>query len=241
MDNLIVKDTMEIFCIDNSNTANVFFLGINTKSNLVQKMTNTILKAGIGNLPVGLIQTGKDMTFSVDPIFWNDSVLGMISGNVAAPGTSTVKYFDKGLTVSSGLVTLTAATPIAATTADIFDATNTHYSATVSGQNATIASPPVDGAVVTAIYNISVSGGITNLDAASFPKSFKLYGHTVAYNPSTNTIESDIYLILNSAISDGAINAAFEVGKESILPIMFQILIPINSTSFGQYLNIPRV
>jgi len=220
MDNLLIKDTMEVFCVDNSNSANVFFLGINTKSNLVQKMTNTILRGAIGNLPKGILQTAKDMTFTVDPLFWNDSVLGLISGNSAINGTATVKFFDKDLVVSGGVATLTAATPIVGTIADIFDSTNKHYSAAIATNQATITSPPTDGEIVTAVYDILVQGSITNLDAASFPKSFKLYSHTVSYDPSTNEIASDIYLVLNSGISDGAINAALKQEKN-----LFNLLI----------------
>lgn len=239
MDNLLIKDTMEVFAIDNSNTANVFFLGVNTKASFVQKLSNTILRGAIGNLPKAILQTAKEATYEVDPLLWSDSVIGMLSGTTASSGTATVKYFEKDLVVAAGKVTLTG-TP-SGTTCDLFDANNKHYSGTIATGVVTITpTAPADGSILTAVYDTSVTGDITDLDAASFPKSFKLYGHTVAYNPDTSAIVSDIYLILTNAIPDGSLNAAFEAGKESTLPIMFQIITPTNSTSFGTYLNIPR-
>lgn len=246
-DNLLIKDTMEVFAIDNSNSANVFFLGINSKANFAQKMTNTILRGNIGNFPVALLQTAKDLTYDVTPVLWSDSSMGMLSGNTATSGTATVKYFDKNLvvggTASTPTLALTASTPtINGTTADIFDATNTHYNSTIASGVATITGStlPALGSIVTAVYNISVTGNITDLNAANFPKSFKLYAHTVSYNPNTNVVASDIYLVLNAGIPDGSINALFEAGKESNLPIKFQLLVPTGSTSFGSYINVSR-
>jgi len=239
MDNLLIKDTMEVFAIDNSNTANVFFLGINTKANFVQKLSNTILRGGIGNLSKSILQTAKDATYEVSPLLWSDSLIGMLSGTTASSGSATVKYFEKDLVVSAGKVTLTG-TP-SGTTCDLFDANNKHYTGTISTGVVTITpTAPPDGTILTAVYDTSVTGDITNLDAASFPKSFKLYSHTVAYNPNTNAIVSDIYLVLTNAVPTGDLNAAFEAGKESTLPITFQILTPVNSTSFGSYINVPR-
>jgi len=239
MDNLLIKDTMEVFCVDNSDSTNVFFLGINSKSAFVQKMSNTIIRGAIGNLPKGILQTAKDATFEVDPLFWNESILGMQSGTTASSGTATVKYFEKDLEVASGKVTLTG-TP-AGTTCDLFDANNKHYTGTIATDLVTITpTAPTDGTLLTAVYDTSVTGDITDLDAASFPKSFKLYSHGIAYNPDTNVIVSDIYLVLNAGVPDGSINGAFEAGKESLLPIIFQLLTPINSSSFGSYINVPR-
>lgn len=241
MDNLLIKDTMEIFSIDNKTPTNVYFLGINSKSTLTQKLSNTVLRGGIGNLPVSLLQTAKDMTFAVDPLLWNESIMGMLQGTTATSGTTTVKYFDKGLTMgSAGALTLSS-TPLAGTTVDVFDSLDTHYTATFIGTSATIAAtPPSSGTVVTAVYSVSVTGNITDLNAATFPRSFTLYGHTIAYNPNTEVIASDIYLVFTQAIPQGDLNAALQAGKESTLPITFQILTPIGGTSFGSYINVAR-
>lgn len=242
MDNLLIKDTMEIFGVDNKTPTNVYFLGVNSKSTLTQKLTNTVLRGALGNLPVALIQTAKDATFAVDPVLWNESIMAMLQGTTATSGTATVKYFDKGLTVgSAGALTLSS-TPLTGTTVDVFDSLDTHYTATFVGTSATIpATPPSSGTVVTAVYSVSVTGTITDLNAATFPRAFTLYGHTVAFNPATDVIAADIYLVFNQAIPQGDINAALQAGKESTLPITFQLLIPINSTSFGSYINVPRL
>lgn len=239
MDNILIKDTMECFLVDNSDTTNVYFLGINSKSSFVQKLSNTVIRGGIGNLNRAYLQTQKDATFEVDPILWNNSLIGVLNGTNSASGSITTKGFEHDLVVASGKVTLTTTTT--ATTCDLFDASGTHYTGTIATQVVTIApTVPADGTILTAVFDQTLTGDITDLDAASFPKSFKIYSHTIGYNPDTNAIALDLYLQLNVGVPTGDFTASFEAGKESLLPIIFQLLVPQNSTSFGKWISVPR-
>lgn len=237
MDNVVIKDTMEVFLQDIATPTNVYFLGINSKATWVKKLSNTILRGGIGNLPKYILQTANEATYQVDPLFWGDSLIGILNGTSSASGTATVKVTEK-LQVASGSVTVVG-TP-SGTTADVFDPLGKHYVGTIATKVVTITSPPADGTWVTVTYDSSVTGNITNLSADKFPVAHKIFAHTVAYDPSSQAIISDIYLNFYQATPDGSINAALEAGKESVLPILFQLTTPVNSNDFGQYIVVPR-
>lgn len=237
MDNIVIKDTFEVFLQAASTPTEVYFLGINSKADWVKKLNNTILRGGIGNLPKYVLQDSNEMEFSVDPLFWADNLIGVLSGTTTASGTATVKINEK-LQVTSGAVTVVG-TP-SGTTADVFDANNKKYTGTIAAKVVTITSPPADGTWVTVVYDSSVTGDITTLSADKFPKAFKLFAHTIAYNPATQTITNDIYLNFTQATPDGSMNATLQAGKEASLPIKFLLTTPINSNDFGQFINVAR-
>lgn len=237
MDNLIMKDTFEVFLQDIQTPANVFFLGINSKTDWVKKLSSTILAGGVGNLPKAILQTSNEQTFSVEPLFWNDSLIGILSGTTSASGTATVKISEK-LQVTSGAVTVVG-TP-SGTTATVFDSVNKQYAGTIAAKVVTITSPPTDGSWVTVVYDSSVTGNITNLSADKFPKAYKVFAHSIAYNPQTQAVAQDVYLNFYQAVPDGAMNSSFASGKEAVQPINFMLTVPVNSNDFGQFITVSR-
>jgi len=237
MDNIVLKDTFEVFLQDIQTPANVFFLGINTKTDWVKKLTSTILRGGIGNLPKFILQDSNEQEFSVEPLFWGDSLIGILSGTTSASGTATVKVSEK-LQVTSGAVTVVG-TP-SGSSATVFDAVNKQYVGTIAVKVVTITAPPADGTWVTVVYDSSVTGNITALSADKFPKAYKIFAHTVAYLPSTQTITQDIYLNFYQATSDGNMSASFAAGKEAVLPLKFMLTTPVQSNDFGQYITVAR-
>lgn len=238
MDNLILKDTFEVFLQDISTPANVFFLGINTKADWVKKMSSTILKGGIGNLPKAILQDSNEMEFSVDPLYWMDSLIGITSGTTTASGTATVKVTER-LQVTSGSVTVVG-TPTG-TTCSVFDANNKLYSGTIASKVVTIATPPADATWVSVVYDSSVTGNITALSADKFPKAYKIFAHTIAYAPQSQTVVEDIYLNFYQATNDGNMTASLGAGKEANIPLKFMLTTPVNSNDFGQYITVTRV
>jgi len=237
MDNIVLKDTFEVFLQDIQTPANVFFLGINTKTDWVKKLSSTILRGGIGNLPKFILQDSNEQEFSVDPLFWGDSLIGILSGTTSASGTATVKVSEK-LQVASGAVTVVG-TPVGSS-ATIFDAVNKQYVGAFTLKVAAITSPPADGTWVTIVYDSTVTGNITNLSADKFPKAYKIFAHTIAYLPSTQSIVQDVYLNFYQATCDGNMSASFEGGKEAVLPLKFMLTTPVQSNDFGQYITVPR-
>jgi len=237
MDNIVLKDVFEVFLVDIQTPANVFFLGINSKTDWVKKLTSTILRGGIGNMPKYVLQDSNEQTFSVEPLFWGDSLISILSGTTDSSGTATVKINEK-LQMVGGVVTVVG-TP-SGTTATIFDAQNKQYSGTVALKEITVTTPPEDG-WVTVVYDSLVTGNITNLSADKFPKAYKIFAHSIAYSPATQAIISDIYLNFYQATCDGNMSASFAPGKEAVIPLNFMLTTPLNSNDFGQYITVPRV
>lgn len=237
MDNIIIKDTMEIFIQSLIDPTEVYFLGINLKSNWVKKLSNTIGHGGLNNLPKYLLQTANEMTLSVEPLFWDDSFISLSSGDTNTNGTATIKVNEK-LEVISGIINLNG-NP-SGINCDIFDANNRHYVGTIADKTVTILNPPPDNTLVTIIYDSVVTGSITNLNASNFPKAYRIFGHTIGFSPKTQQVVNDLYINYFKAIPDGNLNMALEAGKNSTIPINFQIITPINSNSFGQYISVLR-
>lgn len=240
MDNVVLKDTFEVFLQDIQTPANVFFLGINSKADWVKKLTNTILRGGIGNLPKYILQDSNEQEFSVDPLFWGDSLIGILSGTTTVAGTPTVKVNEKLQVTTGGLVTVVG-TPVG-TTCNVFDKYNNLLAGAIAAKVVTITGTPAPavGDWVTVVYDSSLAGNITNLSADKFPKAYKIFAHTIAYSPSTQTVISDVYLNFYQATPDGNMNATFQPGKEATLPIKFMLTTPVQSNDFGQYITVLR-
>lgn len=239
MDNLILKDVYDVYAQSIANPSDVTFLGLNSKADWNQKLNNTILRAGIGMLSKALIQDSRESTFSVEPLLFSESLMKMITGTVTTNGSATVKVNER-LQITGGEITIVGTPATGVTTADCFDAQGKHYAGTIATKVVTITSPPADGTWITVCYDSTVTGNITPLSADKFPQAYKLFAHTVLWNPETNTIYADVYLNFYKAIPDGTHNLSVSAGKEATQPVNFQLLTPLSSNDFGQYISVPR-
>lgn len=236
MDNLQLRDTMIVYAKDLA-TSDVYLFGVTSKAEWSQKIKTDVIRGGIGNYVQGVLASDKEMEFSVDPVFFNESVLIMNSGVGFSNGTATVKTFENNLKVSGGKVTL-AGTP-KGSSVDIFDQFGKKYAGTYATGQVTITSPPADGSYVTAVYDKDVTGNILTLSADKMPKNFELWAYTIGYDPNTNAVKADIWLHLNKAMPTGEFSVGLEA-KNNVTPIKFIAQCPIGSTSFGEYISVPR-
>lgn len=85
-----------------------------------------------------------------------------------------------------------------------------------------------------------VNGNILDLDADKLPKNYKVQLHGIAYDPETNVIVADIYWIFNKALPNGNLEETFEAGTNKTTEITFTAQVPTGSSSYGQYVVVPR-
>jgi len=241
MDNIIVKDTMEVYLKDLSDATKTYFFGITSKADWASKIKNELLKGGIGNFTQGILFSEREEEFNVTPLYFSDSIVGIQHG-VAPTSGSTDVMTNENLKVGvggTGKVTLVGTPKTGTTTMEVFDAQGKKYTGTYATGVTTIATPPVDGTYVTVVYPQTVTANIIDLRADTIPKNYMIWAKTICYNPDTNAVVQDIYLNFLKAVPTGEINNAFEA-KNQGMPINFLCMCPLGTKSFGSYITVAR-
>jgi len=237
MNNLVLRDTAEVYLKDLSDNS-VYFLGLTSKADISQKIQQEILRGGIGNGIVGMLQYNKEIDFTVTTLLHADDIIAIESGAKQISGTYTVQANEK-LQLSGGKLTLTG-TP-SGSNVIVIDSTGKQITATYDTATKTVTvTGGTDGDYYTVIYPTSVTGSAIPLDTSMFPKNYYVELHSIAVDPDTNTVAADVYWIFNKAVPDGSMSVTHEAGKNNGDTIKFVAMTPINSTSIGQYIIVPR-
>lgn len=237
MNNLVLRDTAEVYLKDLSD-GSVYFLGLTSKADITQKIQQEILRGGVGNGIVGILQFNKEIDFTVTTLLHADDIVAIQSGAKQISGTYTVQVNEK-LQLTGGKLTLTG-TP-SGTSVIVIDKTGKQLTATYDATTKTVTvTGGTEGDYYTVIYPTSVTGSAIPLDTSMFPKSYHVELHSIAVDPDTNTVAADVYWVFYKAIPDGSLSVSHEAGKSNGDTIKFVAMTPLNSTSIGQYIIVPR-
>lgn len=234
MNNVIVKDVFEVI-LEDLVTNKTRFFGITKSGNVKQSVKQDDIRAGIGNGVVGILQGDKDIEFSVTTGFHNDDIFAIQSGSDFESKTVAVQKTESGILVG-GKITITG-TP-KNDTVIVQDTKGKEYTATFLTGDVTV-TDGVDGEYYTVIYSEDIIAEVLDLNCEKFPKNYKVQLHSIAYDPDTNTVLSDIYWVFNKALPDGSIDAKYESGNQED-NINFKAMLDIGSKSYGSYLVVPR-
>lgn len=96
-----------------------------------------------------------------------------------------------------------------------------------------------DGSI-TAEEETTLAGDVLDFNVDVLPKSLYVQLHTIAYDKDTNEIVADLYYVFPQAMPDGNLNEEFGAGSNQSQEINFTALVPTGSTSYGQYIIVPR-
>ena len=185
---------------------------------------------------MAVLQSEKEMDFSVTTLTHSDQVWLMQSGSEVASGTYTVQQNEKVQCIA-GKFTIVG-TPTG-TTCIVIDKDGVQTAGAILLQEVTPITP-VEGAFYTIIYSTALAGTSIAFDSELFPKSYFIEFHTICFN-TDGAIIADAYYVFNKAIPDGNMKGGFDGGKNSGDDIKFTALTPFNSTEIGKYILIPRV
>lgn len=239
MDNILVKDTMEVYIKDLSDSTKTYFFGVTSKAEWASKLKVDLLRAGIGNYVQGVLASDREEEFTVTPLYFSDSLVAMQHGTTPTSGSRDVMTAESNLKVASGKVNLTGTPKNGTTSVEVFDAQGKKYAGTYATGQVTITTPPADGTYVTVIYPITATATTTPLSADKVPKNYEIWAHTICYNVDTNAVLQDIYLHFYKAMPDGNLSNAFEAKNQGI-PVKFIGMCPIGSRDFGEYITVAR-
>lgn len=234
MENIQIQDVCQAYVKDIA-TGKANFFGLTTKSEVNQKLKQTMLRASIGNGVVGVVQSDKEISFKVTNLFQNDSIYEMQSGNNLKAFTGNLQYTET-LQCKATKVTLTE-TPIGKVL--VVDSHGKQLENTNTIKDVTITSG-TDGEFYTCIYSVAMTGEAISLDAQTFPKNKYVELHTIAYDIDTNEVIADIYWVFYKALPDGTIKGGYEGGKNNESDIQFTAQLPKGLSEYGKYVVIPR-
>lgn len=196
---------------------------------------------GIGNGIVGVIQSDKEITFSVSTLLHNDSIYEVQSGTTFQNGTITVQKVENITASEAGKVTVSG-TPKVGTQPVVTDM----FGQTIAGTFATgtftaTTSDDIEvGQSYTVRYSKDETGDILSLDSKKFPKNYYVELHTIGYDVNTNEVVCDLYWIFNKALPNGGINVALENAKNAGDDIEFKAQLKTGSDEYGRFVVIPR-
>lgn len=238
MNNLILRDTAEVYLKDLLDPTRVYFLGLTNKADISQSVEQEILRGGIGNGIIGMIQYNKQIEFTVTTLLHADDIVAIQSGAKQVSGEYTVQANEKHQLVN-GQFTLTG-TPSSGSVI-VLDPQGKQVTATYDATTKTVTvTDGVEGAYYIALYSTSVTGEAIPLDASMFPRNYYVELHTIAVDAETNAPAADIYWVFEKAVPDGALAVSHEAGQNNGDTIKFTAMTPINSTSIGRYIVVPR-
>lgn len=237
MNNVLLQDVAEVYIRDTV-TSKAYFFGITTRNEVNQTIQQTVLKGGIGNGVRGVIQSDKEIKFSVTTLFSADDLKAIQSGKDFVSGSITVQD-NEVVECAGGKLTITG-TPKTGTTPVVFDAHGKAISGTFADKTFTITGNAVEGALYTVVYPVDVTGDILSLDSKAFPKSYYVEMHTIGYDPDTMEVICDIYWIFNKALPNGSLQEAYEAGRQVGSDVEFTAMLRAGETEYGKYVVIPR-
>jgi hypothetical protein len=235
MDNILVQDVCEVYLKDLSNSTPYFF-GITTKNDITQKIKQDMLKGGIGNGIVGVVQSEKEITFKVSTLLHNDSLYEIQSGASFTSSTVTVQK-NEVLKCVSGKLTMTG-TPKGSAVV-VFDSKGKVTTGTYATGVVTLTGG-VEGDYYTVVYPNDSTGNVLTLDSKKFPKNYYVELHTIAYDVNTNQVVADIFWTFNKALPNGGLQAQYEAGKSNGDDIEFTAQLLAGNSEYGTYVVVPR-
>lgn len=238
-DNLIVKDTLEAYVIDDTNSATYFF-GATEESNIKQTIDQQKLTAGIGNKVKALLQSSKQVEFSIKNLFHSDSFLAIQTGSTFTTASKDLMKKEVKTAVDNlgSIEVIITGTP-KDDEVTVLDKYNTSYTASYAAGTVTITGG-VEGTSYTVVYlETTADVNVLDLNAEKYPTTKHVQLHGIAYDPDTNAILADIYYDFNEAVPDGNVDRNYAKGSNISDVINFSTQEDDNG-NYGEYYIVPR-
>lgn len=235
MNNVVIHDTLECF-INDTDANKCYFFGLTDKGNVTQSIKQDVIRSGIGSRVAAVLNSEKNIEFSITTTFHNDDIIAIQSGTGFGTDTIRIQNSISG-SLTSGKIALSA-TPVTDSVV-VMDKNGKTYTASYAAGEVTVTSG-TDGAIYTVIYSEDVEGQVLDLDSTAFPKNYKVQLHGIGYDPDTNEVVCDIYWLFDKAMPDGAFNFNGEKGNNVTEDIKFTAQTPVGAKSYGKYVVVPR-
>lgn len=238
----LIMDTADVV-FKRKSDGKVVFTAEAQLAGLAGEISEDDVFGGIGNKKIAKIRSQKNITLTVRTALFDLEYLSMTQGVAITNGTANVYKTDTDLTVTdtAGVLGITVVgTPID----NKVTLTNTKGETTNVVATAKKVTVPTSFAAkderVSAMYKESVTGNIVRLDSKTFSENYEVEYHTIAYNPATNQVVSDVYFQFDNALPSGSFDLSLENGNALAPEITFDALAPLNGSEIGRIIEVNR-
>lgn len=193
---------------------------------------------------MAVIQSDKQIDFSVTTLSHSQQVWAMQSGTDEVSGTYTVQA-KESLKCVAAKFTLEGTPEVLSTSCIIIDAKGEQHTGVIAVKEVSFAveTPvyvPVEGGFYTVIYSSSVVGTSIEFDSEKFAHNYYIELHSIAYDTNSE-ICANIFFIFNKCVPDGNMKGGFDGGKNTGDDMKFTALTESNSSSIGRLVVIPVI
>lgn len=242
---LLISDTCDAI-VKRKSDGHVFITAETQMTSLSQTLgVNEKIFGGIGNKPLAVMRSQKEMTSTLRNAFFDLELLSLTQGvAIEENGTASVYQTEKDLVVTdnAGALEVTITGTPTGTTVYVRNTDGSTESATVTAQKVAIPTGhAVAGEKVSVSYKQSVTGNVLAFDTEKFSEAFEIEYKTIAYDPSTNEVKKDIYIQLDHVVPASEFELSLENGTAIAPEINFECLNAPNSTEIGRIIEVDRV
>jgi hypothetical protein len=243
MAKILISDTADVVMRRKSDGKTIFTAEAQT-AGITQDISETDVRGGIGNKKIAVIRSDKSIKLKTKMALFDLEYLSVTQGVAVVNGSANVFKTEENLLVvdAAGILSVTVTgTPID-NKVTLTNLKGVSQEFTVTTKKATVlAAFAAAGEAVSALYKEAVTGNIVSLDSKKFSENYEVEYHTIAYNPSTNQVVSDIYFQFDNCLPAGAFDISLENGNALSPALDFEALAALNSSEIGRVIEIPRV
>lgn len=234
MDGYFVHDVLKAYVLDEN--GNFDYYGCLISSNLSQTTEQLDFRCGIGNVLKAVLDTQKDITFTIQSEPHNSSFIEHQSGNAFQTGQTANVWKTEAVEAVDNIGTIEATITGTPVGDEVFvtDANNKTYTATYSTGTVTI----TDG-VAGVIYNISyqeaeAGANVLTLSADTFAKARAVQLVGLMYDADGNPA-ANFYWNFPKAKPDGNLDLGYALATKANPSITFRALAD-TAGNYGEYI-----
>lgn len=206
---------------------------------------NEDIFGGIGNRKLAKIRGQKEMTSTLRNAMFDLELLSMTQGvAIDEAGQATVYKKEEGLKVETdgadGLKVTIKGAPVGSIV-QVRNAQGEVEEATAATNTVVIPTGVAEeGELVSVYYQEDVTGEVVEFKSDKFSEAYTIEYSTIAYDPDTNRVVSDIYIQLDHVIPSADFELSFENGTAQTPEITFDALNAPNTNDMGRIIVVPR-
>jgi len=236
---VLVKDTADVYYhLTNGETR---YFGCMETSGIEKTWDTEDIRCGIGFGIATIMYTNPDMTISFTPAFWNDHFIESAVGSTFAEGVNLNVWDTEEVlfTIASADATATITGTPVDSVVKVQDRQGKFYPATFSAGTVTVTGGALlDGLKLPVSYQKAVTGNVLSLSTEEIPKVRGITIKTIAYDPDSNEVISDLYWKFEKVVDDGSLSLALQGATKSQTEITAKVL-PVDN-KFGEYIVVDR-
>ncbi|CDG30102.1 MULTISPECIES: hypothetical protein [Bacillus] len=220
----VIQDTADVYFRRKSDGQLVFTAEAQTAS-FSQTISEEKLRGGIGNKPLYILKSEKEINLTVKNAYFDLEWLAMTQGETIEE-EAKVQVFDRehGLIVDDKNAVTLKGKPVSDVT--FFNKRGVTYKTPVSTDGSYLIPTGFAGTKekLTAVYQINKIGRRLPIKASKFSERYEVEYRTIAYNPDTEEVYSDIYIQFPNVSPSGEFEMSLENGNALAPEIKFEAL-----------------